>query len=450
VVEDIGGDLMGSPSWGPDGSIVYAAMSSNWNGLYRASAEGGPAERLLGAESFPGHPFLAWPRHLPGDQRLLVLAGAGRDIGRVSFLFDPSSGERQLVAGVTSRAVAAAGDLFFAREGRVFRQTFDSSAGRLVGEPSIVAESVARNIPTGNASFDATANLLVTIDSHRWRRMQWFSLDGTPGEVLGEPGGLASARISPSGDRVVVARAENPGVDWDLWVFELERGTSTRVTSTPHREGRPVWSPDGEHLAYYTDATGPPDVRIRRAGPDGEERTVVEVGVTFPSDWSPDGRHVAFHTYPESDIHLVTLESGESTPWLEAPGLQRAARFSPGGEWIAFTSTELGDSQVFFAPLEDSARRKRVSVAEGWNPVWSPAGDAILYHDDRELRRVRVDLSSGRVEGLPSVVLRVESPERIEEFDLMPDGSRILVTLQDEDRLRPRTTVQVGWRAESR
>ena len=359
------------------------------------------------------------------------------------------AGSVTAIAGVGSRAVLLEDDrLVFAQRNQLLVQSLDLAGPRLIGEPVVVAPEIATNEPTGAAAFDGSGDLLVSGQREIWGQMRWFDAqDGTALEDLGEPGDLAWPRLSPDGTRVAVGRSEWSNGPENLWIYDLSRDVPSRITTTQKLEGNPVWSPRGDRLAFYSDAEGPPDVRIRRADPGGSETTIVGgSGVTFPCDWSPDGRSILYFTFPEADLHIAAIDGSGSQPWLAAPGTQRQGRYSPDGIWIAFMSSELGTPDIFVAPVEDSGRRTRVSVQGGSNPVWHPSGDRIFFHNDNEILSVSFDPASRTLVGPPISVLEVTAPDTVVSFDITPGGDRFLVALLDQDRLRPRTDVHVGWR----
>ena len=57
---------------------------------------------------------------------------------------------------------------------------------------------------------------------------------------------MFDVNISPDGKRVAV----NRGDPADIWIYELARGTSLRLTFDLRNETLPVWSPDGRFVAY--------------------------------------------------------------------------------------------------------------------------------------------------------------------------------------------------------
>jgi hypothetical protein len=66
-------------------------------------------------------------------------------------------------------------------------------------------------------------------------------------------------------------------------------------------------------------------------------------------------------------------------------GQQIHPRFSPNGRWIAYTSSESGDWQVYVKPFPSLDARFQVSLQGGKQPVWSPDGRRLFFFGDDQL-----------------------------------------------------------------
>lgn len=67
--------------------------------------------------------------------------------------------------------------------------------------------------------------------------------------LISTPARYADPRFSPDGKRLAVALGSGPSVD--LWVYDLERDTASKLTFR-NQNLFPVWAPDGKHIAFVS------------------------------------------------------------------------------------------------------------------------------------------------------------------------------------------------------
>jgi hypothetical protein len=191
-----------------------------------------------------------------------------------------------------------------------------------------------------------------------------------------------------------------------------------------------------------------------------------------PASWSADGRTLVFTTLgadgEDAHIMLANLTGAEArvASWRRTPRAEWHPTVSPNGRWLAYTSYESGDEEVYVESFPEPGVRQKVSTAMGTEPAWAPKGDAIFFLSScaaaQAAEPVGVDLigTSGpdrwcffKVtfrEGSPPALgrpvllaevpnIRRGSPNRF--YDILPDGRRFLVTLlgpADPRGTRPR------------
>ncbi len=163
------------------------------------------------------------------------------------------------------------------------------------------------------------------------------------------------------------------------------------------------------------------------------------------------GDHVVF-TYA-GDLWLASDDGGRARRLTTHPGLELFAKFSPDGQWIAFTGQYDGDEQVYVMPASGGTPRQltyypaRGPLPERWghdNQVygWTPDGSGILFRSMRD----GWDLGDTKLHivpvagGLPETLPMPESGGGA----LSPDGRRIVYSPVTRD-FRHWKRYQGGW-----
>ncbi len=82
-----------------------------------------------------------------------------------------------------------------------------------------------------------------------------------------------------------------------------------RLTRSPGRDVRPVWSPDGPRIAFTSVRDGDEEIYVMNA--DGSYPRNVTIHPDRDTDpaWHPDGRRLAFVSDRggQSDIYMIEL-----------------------------------------------------------------------------------------------------------------------------------------------
>src|ERR1700752_2010269 len=109
---------------------------------------------------------------------------------------------------------------------------------------------------------------------------------------------FSNLAISPDGTRVAYAKSAHH--ETTLWIETIGTRQVTRLTAASGKssvdESEPVWSPDGSHVAFFSDARKKDQPALYVADANGANVRQLNAlgGLPQGLQWSPDGRHLAF------------------------------------------------------------------------------------------------------------------------------------------------------------
>jgi eukaryotic-like serine/threonine-protein kinase len=426
----------GMPAWHGD-TILYGQYSKD-PGLYRVSASGGPPKLVIGAGRNGRFNPPWWPRFLPDGKRFLFtrffLGGTSPEVDHQLLLATLDGRETGVVNGLNSRVELVGDRLLFVREGTLLTQRFDVDEGKLVGEARPILQDVFYFRSTGMAAFSASANGVLAWRSARQpSRLVWLDRAGFEQQTVASALVHPEARLSPDGTKYAVSVIDPKYGVSDVWVYDLTRQSSDRLTFRVLDERAPVWFPDGQMLLYRSDGTGgPPDILRLRPGDERGELVHRGPGVDEPQDVSTDGKWLLFVDYfaTGTDINLLPLDgSGPARRYVATPFNEASPRFSTDGRWVAYASDVSGVWEVYVRTFDDPPVTRRVSKDGGTRPRWRRDGRELFYLGP-EGRLMAVPIENGT----PGTTRMLFQSVEISDFDPAPDGSRFLVQLREQSK----------------
>ena len=252
-------------------------------------------------------PAHRWPEVLPGGKAVLftTLRGGEFDI-EVLWL---ATGERRLLIEDASQPVyASSGHLVYAKmpsrnEGGVLGNLravpFDAERAEVTGSPVPILENVLV-WPGGGANYVLSRNGTLAYRTGDTgtsfpKQLVWVDREGKEKLLPEPPRDISIPRISPDGDRVALNIVENSNID--VWVYDLGRGTFTRLTFDPDWELNPTWSPDGDTIAFAL--YSPKEIRVISAdGSSPSEKMASSEFIATLSSWSPGEISVSLVSRP--------------------------------------------------------------------------------------------------------------------------------------------------------
>jgi Tol biopolymer transport system component len=440
-------------TWSRDGTIlVEITENPEDEGWYVLSA-GASVLRKIRAfpENRPTNPDKAFPTFLPDGDHFLFTHPVGEtptvQVGSVS-----SADTRALVMSDTRPFYAAPGFLLYMREGTLFAQRFDAHTLTTAGEPAAVADNVDFFAATGEASVSVSQEGTLVI--RHWpgkSALQWFDRKGQPGSRVLDPDYYEGGAISPDGQRLVTGIADPRRSSQDLWVIDLERNVSTRLTSSPRSEWGAHWAPDGNRIVFSADWNGPPNLYVSDAATVAPKVLVpFDRTQQYAGGWTPDGRQVLYTKYNDrynTDVWAIDVSSGERRVVLATEFNEETPTPAPTGQWLASVSNASGREEVYLRAFPGGEWQLRLSTDGGRDPVWRRDGKEIFYYQpDGAIMAVTIAAQTGgRVRaGVPTRLFAVEA-RLYRSFTVAPDGQRFLLNLADPAGLLPPDEVIVDW-----
>jgi eukaryotic-like serine/threonine-protein kinase len=441
-------------AWNQDGVILFGSL----RGLMRVSAAGGTPSLLTKVDSSRGELAHVGPSFLPDGRHFLYLrylgSAAGTYVGSLDAKPEQQDSKRLLAAyGFYAPTPAPEpGRVLFLQNGTLMAQTLDASQLELKGDPAPIAEQLT--------SFDVSANgILAYIEGNAsLMQLTWFDRQGKVLGTLGEPGvNAAWPAISPDGSAVVVPRDEAGGTD--LWLYNLARGTRSRLTFDGKLNIEPVWSPDGSHIAFLSARDGGDwNIYQKPVNGIGQDEALDKnpPNIKGPRDWSRDGKYLIEGAEPDRfSIWVLPLSPGQAggdrkrLPYLHDQFNEVGPRLSPNGQWLAYASDETGRFEIYVQTFPKLGGKWPVSINGGMVPVWSRDGKE-LYFIGADGKLMAVDVKGG-----PGGSFEAGTPKALfdphfggaetDRFDVSKDG-RFLVPAVVEQSGAP-ITIVVNWAA---
>jgi Tol biopolymer transport system component len=464
TVCDLPGVAVGG-SWNRDGIILVGNIEG---GILRCPAAGGLASPVTSLAPSRKELFHLVPSFLPDGRHFLylrssraVVENTGIFIGSLDVKPEEQSTSPLLSVGIgpayyVPTPGSTSGYVLFPRMARLFALPFDPQKLMPLGDPVPVADHVGSYRDT--AFFSASASgVLVYRAVDPDLQLTWFDRQGNALGRPGDAGRYRSMALSFDGASAAVAR-ENPQnpVDQDLWVIDLSRGTSTRLTFDPSVDESPIWTRDGRRIVYSSNGS-----KLLQKAANGTEAEQVVLG-TEPwkraTSVSLDGRFLLYsllNPTTKTDLWVLPLTGDpKPVPFVQDGFDDTDGQFSPDARWIAYVSNESGGSNVFMRPFSGDVRggstsaggKMLVSKDGGSAPRWRRDGKELFYVSAAgAVMAVDIDTSQGLRPGVSRPLFRVDGA--LADWGVSADGSRFLFAVPAKQSAPAPFSVVLNWQA---
>jgi Tol biopolymer transport system component len=397
-----------------------------------------------------------WPQFLPDGRHFLYFSRQTEKSGIYVGSLDSKETKRILDTAFNAVYVPQ-GYLLFVRESVLMAQPFNVDKLELTGEAFRLAEPVAVRTVDQLSLFSVSESGVLVYESGGEAvnsELNWHDRTGKKVSQVGPVGNYWSIWLSPDEKRVAVERLDKG--TGDIWLIDIARNTPTKFTFDPSWDFAPVWSPDGSKIVFSSTRDGVPHLYVKPASGSGNEELLLKSsGLKTPTDWSLDGKFILYserNPKGKDDIWVLPLE-GDKTPrpFVQDEFNKAGAKFSPGGKWVAYSSDESGQREVYVQPFSGPGAKHQVSTSGGSNPVWRHDGKELFYGaTDRKLMAVEVKEGSTFEYGLPKALfdLHGRGGGSRTTYAISRDGQRFLISDMIESSAPSPITVVLNWTAD--
>jgi serine/threonine protein kinase/Tol biopolymer transport system component len=439
------GDIttFGGASWGEDGGIIVCDTAK---GLVRFPAAGGPPETV--ATPGKGELALGLPQILPGGKAILFARAVAFDPDQNTLEVLTLADHRRKVVnrgGTTPRYLPSSsgmGHLIYLNRATLFAVPFDLDKLETRGTAVPILDEVAFapltftgqfNFAWGPAGHGTLVYRKVRGGATATMTLQWVDSTGKKEPLLAKPGAYTNPSVSPDGKRVALSVVD--GGSQDVWVYDSQRDSMTRLTFGGAVYVDPTWSPDGQYVIFASIGNG-----ILQARADGASQPqALTQGKSNQIPWSftPDGKRLAYFeaggtaqvwTVPVED-QGGQLKTGKPEQFLKSNFSDQTPSFSPDGRWLAYRSNESGKNEVYVRafppPSSGQGGKWQISNNGGILPRWSRNGHDLLYQSGDQIMAASYSVKGDTfVAEKPRVwIAKVGGTQ----WDLAPDGKRVAV-----------------------
>jgi dipeptidyl aminopeptidase/acylaminoacyl peptidase len=236
--------------------------------------------------------------------------------------------------------------------------------------------------------------------------------------------GESAPQWSPDGTRIAFTADRDKGNQ--IWLIHTNGGEAEKLTSEENGVTAFRWSPDGKRIAFVTRDVPKDKAEREKKKKDKfdtivvdkellyshlwtitvetkEKKRVTEGAFTVAGpQWSPDGKWIAYtasrsgsqeSSYTDisedrnTDVYVVSADGGTPRQLTTNPAADSNPRWSPDGQWIAYTANNdpkswAAKTEIMLVAAEGGAPRnltKDYHDSAGFGLIWSPDGRTLFF-----------------------------------------------------------------------
>jgi Tol biopolymer transport system component len=315
------------------------------------------------------------------------------------------------------------GHIVFRQGAELIAARFDLASMQVLGE----AQEIANGVASGPRLSEDGTLVYVAERVDGTAGLVWVDRQGVAVPLAAERRGYNHVDLSPDGKRALLDS------ETGIYVYDINRGTLSPLTSDiPGDSGFPRWHPNSELATFAQD-----NAIFEKTADSSPQRDVLLEFIVIPTSWSPDGEHLA--VFDDASDIWIWSRGGDYRSFLSGPNNERSGRFSPDGGAFAYVSDESGgEFQVYVTPYPGPGRRIPVSIAGGLSPIWSVDGKELYFRQGSKVMAASIVLGSEINVSTP--VELFDGPYTVDlsghqRYDVAPDGRFLMVENSEDFRV---------------
>jgi hypothetical protein len=264
------------------------------------------------------------------------------------------------------------------------------------------------------------------------------------------PRSYQTPRLSPDGRQVALTIGET---EPDVWVWNFEPPTLRRVTTGGEGRGA-IWGPVDGTLTFAGGA-GNEGERIVKKGLELNSPAAVRAtgfrGKGLPVWWSRDRRTLVtnFWTLGQQwNVESRMAGEDQRSPLRNGLSNEIAGGVSPDGRWLAYASDETGAFEAYVTDFPAGGATTQVSQGGGEQVAWARTGNELIFLRNKQPFVVTME-ANGPSKSRPAMAgtlpLASQPAWASRQYDMMPDGSFLIVTDAAQSNAAPPMVVILNW-----